>query len=237
VQIHGGPNQAYTNDFTASCYDYVHLYTANDYVVFQPNYRGSSRYGEKFIKEIAGDFFRLSFDDIMTGVDYLVEREIVHPDSMGIMGFSAGGMLSNWTLVSTDRFKAISTFAGQVNLISGFGDGLWSEFYIGGNPYNNWDHYVESSPLKYIKNANTPTLIHFGENDSRVSQGQELYTALKKLDVSTEFIVYPNTGHGIRNMRYQMVKMQAEFNWFEKWIRGKEGWIDWKEMIATFYER
>jgi len=109
------------------------------------------------------------------------------------------------------------------------------EFYFKGTPYDNWDNYVDLSPLKYIKNAKTPTLIHFGENDRRVSisQGQELYTALKKLGVQTEFIVYPNTGHGIRDMRYQMVKMQAEFNWFEKWIRGKKVWIDWKEMIET----
>jgi len=164
-------------------------------------------------------------------VDYLIERGIVHPDSMGFMGWSAGGMLSNWALVSTDRFKAISTGAGDVNLISGFGDGLWSEFYVGGTPYNNWDHYVKQSPLKYIRNAKTPTLIHFGENDGL--QGEELYSALKKLGVPTEFIVYPNTGHAISDIRYQMVKMQAELNWFEKWIRGKEGWIDWQEMIDT----
>jgi dipeptidyl aminopeptidase/acylaminoacyl peptidase len=235
VDIHGGPFSADMNSFEAN----VHVFATNDYAVFKPNYRGSSGYGEKFEKEIAGDYFRLSFDDIMTGVDYLIERGIVHPDSMGIMGWSAGGMLSNWALVSTDRFKAISTGAGAVNWISYYAQaGLQTdltEFYFKGTPYNNWDHYVKESPLKYIKNAKTPTLIHFGEYDRRVSisQGQELYMALKKLGVPTEFIVYPNTGHGIRNMRYQMVKMQAEFNWFEKWIRGKKGWIDWKDMIET----
>ena len=180
-------------------------------------------YGEKFKKEkeIEGNRFGLSFDDIMTGVDYLIERGIVHPDSMGVMGWSAVGSLSNWVLVSTDRFKAISTGAGEIT------------FY-------DWDNFVaKESPLKYIKNAKTPTLIHFGENDRRVSisQGQELYTALKKLGVPTEFIIYPNMGHGISDIRYQMVNMQAEFNWFEKWIRGKEGWIDWKEMIETLHER
>ncbi len=234
VQIHGGPASAYYNIFDA----HVHIFSANDYVVFQPNYRGSRGYGEKFKKEIAGDYFRLSFDDIMTGVDYLIERGIVHPDSMGIMGWSAGGMLANWALISTDRFKAISTGAGAVNWISCYGQsggGEFREFYLKGTPYDNWDHYVEESPLKYTKNAKTPTLIHSGENDRNVpiSQGQELYTALKKLGVPTEFIVYPNTGHAITDMRYRMVKMQAEFNWFEKWIRGKEGWIDWKEMIET----
>ena len=239
VQIHGGPASAYSNYFSAFWDAYVHIFSANDYAVFQPNYRGSSGYGEKFRKEIAGDYFRLSFDDIMTGVDYLIERGIVHPDSMGVMGWSAGGMLSNWTLVSTDRFKAISTGAGAVNWISYYaqaGDQTgWTESYFKGTPYDNWDHYVKQSPLKYIKNAKTPTLIHFGEKDRRVPrpQGEELYMALKKLGVPTEFIVYPNTGHGISDMRYQMVKMQAEFNWFEKCIRGKEDWLDWKSMIET----
>ncbi len=233
VQLHGGPASAYTKRFTSSYFDYVHIFSANDYVVFQPNYRGSSGYGEKFKKEIAGDYFRLSFEDVMTGVNYLIERGIVHPDSMGVMGWSAGGSLSNWALVSTDRFKAISTGAGKVNAISD-GVGWWNEFYFGGTPYDNWDHYVEISPLKYIKNAKTPTLIHCGEYDTdNVHQGEELHMALKKLGVPTEFIVYPNTYHRFSDMRYQMVKMQAEFNWFEKWIRGKEGWIDWKKMIET----
>jgi len=170
----------------------------------------------------------------MSGVDYLIEKGIAHPDSMGIMGFSAGGMLSNWTLVSTDRFKAISTFASSVNSISGFDENLWSEYYIGGTPYDNWDHFVGSSPIRYIKNAKTPTLIHCGERDrNNLDQCNQLYIALKKLRVPTEFIVYPNTGHGIRNIRYQMVKMHAEFNWFEKWIRGKKGWIDWRKMIDS----
>jgi dipeptidyl aminopeptidase/acylaminoacyl peptidase len=153
----------------------------------------------------------------MTGVDYLIERGIVHPDRMGIMGWSAGGEFSNWALVSTDRFKAISTGAGTVTSY-------------------DWDYDFDSeSPLKYIKNAKTPTLIHFGEDDPMMPRrhGEILHMALKKLGVPTEFIVYPNTGHGIRNMRYQMVKMQAEFSWFEKWIRGKKGWIDWKDMIET----
>jgi dipeptidyl aminopeptidase/acylaminoacyl peptidase len=219
VQIHGGPHDACMNYFSDSWSDYVHIYAANDYVVFQPNYRGSTGYGEKFKKDVT-PYFGLSLDDILTGVDYLIERGIVHPDSMGVMGWSAGADYSNSILVSTDHFKAISTGAGTV-----FDDKM--------------DNYAKESPLKYIKNAKTPTLIHFGENDPimPLRHGEVLYMALKKLGVPTEFIVYPNTGHGIYDMRYQMVKMQAEFYWFEKWIRGKEGWIDWKEMIETFEKK
>ncbi len=223
VQIHGGPHDAYLNNFSGSCYDFVHIFSANDYVVFQPNYRGSTGYGGIFNKLIIEkDFFGLAFDDIITGVDYLIERGIVHPDSMGIMGWSAGGELSNWALVSTDRFKAISTGAGAVFTYH------WPDFSY------DWENNVmKECPLKYIKNAKTPTLIHFGENDPIMPRidSETLYTALKELGVPTEFIVYPNTGHLISDMRYQIVKMQAEFNWFEKWIRGKKGWIDWKKMI------
>jgi len=216
VQIHGGPHDANDKRFSAS----VHVYTANDYLVFQPNYRGSTGYGAKF-KRAVSSYFGLSLNDIMTGVDCLIEKGIVHPDSMGVMGWSAGGDYANSILVSTDRFKAISTGAFTVT-------------------YYDWENDFESDfPLKFIKNAKTPTLIHFGENDPVMPplHGEILYSALKKLEVPTEFIVYPNTGHGIWNMRYQMVKMEAEFYWFEKWIRGNEGWLDWTKMNKTIQER
>ena len=238
VQIHGGPAGSYTRSFSGTYRNYTHIYAANGYAIFQPNYRGSAGYGEKFRMEIAGDYFRQAFDDIELGVDRLIERGIVDPKKMGYMGWSAGGHWSNWTLVSTDRYKAISTGAGAVNWISLYAQTDVQpprEFYFEGRPYDNWDHYVEVSPLKYINNATTPTLIHFGEKDERIPmpQGKELHMALKKLGVPTEFIIYPGQPHGIRNRRYQMVKMQAEFYWMEKWIKGRKGWIDWKQMLAT----
>jgi len=214
VQLHGGPLSTSTRSFGASWWEYVHVYAANGYVVFQPNYRGSKGYGKEFKKAIAEDYFGPSFDDIMTGVDYLIEREIVDPDRMGIMGWSAGGDFSNWALVSTDRFKAVSTGAGSV-------------FSYG------WNYWAANKDvIERIGNAKTPTLIHFGENDYK-HHGDLLYKELKKLGVTTEYIVYPNTGHQITNMRYQMVKMQAEFGWFEKWLKGRETWIDWELVFET----
>jgi len=241
VQIHGGPASAYTHSFSGSYGTYTHVFAANGYAVFQPNYRGSSGYGEKFRMEISGDYFRQAFDDIMTGIDYLIEKGIADPDKLGIMGWSAGGHWSNWTLVSTDRFKAISTGAGAVNWISLYAqtdEQDTREFYFKGRPYDNWNHYLDVSPLKYIKKAKTPTLIHFGEKDRRIPkpQGEELHMALKKLGVPTEFIVYPDMPHGLDNPRYQLLKMEAEFSWFEKWIKGKEGWIDWNALLKTLEE-
>jgi dipeptidyl aminopeptidase/acylaminoacyl peptidase len=241
VQIHGGPASAYMNNFSGGYGTYVHVFAGAGYAVFQPNYRGSSNYGEKFRMEIAGDYFRQGYDDIITGVDSLIARGIADPDALGMMGWSAGGHWSNWTLVNTDRFKAISSGAGAVNWISMYAQTdvqAPREFYFRGKPWENWDHYVEVSPLRYITRAKTPTLIHVGEADPRVPkpQSDELHMALKKLGVPTEYIVYPRMPHGITEPRYQLVKMVSEFNWFEKWIRGKEGWFDWKDLLATLPE-
>ncbi len=241
VQLHGGPAGAYENSFSGSYSTYVHVFAAGGYAVFQPNYRGSDAYGEKFRRQIAGDYFRQAFDDIMTGVDELIARGIADAAKLGMMGWSAGGHWSDWTLTHTDRFKAISTGAGAVNWISMYAQTdiqANREFYFKGKPWENWDHYVEVSPLRYIKNAKTPTLIHVGEADRRVPkpQSDELFMALKKLGVPVEYIVYPGMPHGLTEPRHHMVKMVAEFNWFEKWIRGKPGWFEWKSLLATVEE-
>ena len=238
VQLHGGPADAYMLSFSGNAGSYAHVFAAGGYAVFQPNYRGSSNYGEKFRNQISGDYFRQGFDDIMTGVDDLIARGVADADQLGMMGWSAGGHWSNWTLTHTDRFRAIATGAGVVNWISMYAQTDVHpnrEFYLKGTPYENWDHYLAMSPLKYIKNAKTPTLIQVGQDDPRVPrpQSEELHTALKKLGVPTEFIVYPGTGHGIIEPRYQLVKMMAEYKWFEKWIRGKSGWLNWKELLDT----
>ena len=238
VQIHGGPASAWMNRFPGSPTTYVHVLAGKGYAVLQPNYRGSSNYGERWQMEIAGDYFRQAFDDITTGVDAVIARGIAHPDSLAMMGWSAGGHWSNWTLTQTDRFKAISTGAGAVNWISLYAQTdvqFTRRFYFQGPPYGRWEEYWRVSPLQYIQNAKTPTLIHFGEKDERIPmpQGEELHRALVELGVPTEFIVYPGQPHGVRNPRYRLVKMQADLAWFERWVRGREGFVDWKALVET----
>jgi dipeptidyl aminopeptidase/acylaminoacyl peptidase len=241
TQLHGGPAGSDMNGFYAGHGSYVHIFAANGYAVLKPNYRGSDQYGEKFRMQIAGDYFTQAHDDIQLGIDYLIARGIADPAKLGMMGWSAGGHWSNWTLTHTDRFKAISSGAGAVNWISMYAQtDVQSprEFYFKGKPYDNWDHYLKESPLKYIKNAKTPTLIHVCDGDPRVPkpQSDELYMALKKLGVPVEYITYPQNSHGITEPRLQMVKMVSEFNWFEKWIKGKPGWFEWKQLLATIEE-
>lgn len=239
VQLHGGPASAYMNSFAAGYGTYVHVFAGNGYAVLQPNYRGSTNYGEKFRMQIAGDYFRQGFDDIMSGVDEVIRLGVADPAKLGLMGWSAGGHWSNWALTHTNRFKAISSGAGVANWISMYAQTDVQEnreFYLNGKPWENWDHYVTQSPIRYIKDAKTPTLIHVGHDDARVPrpQSEELHMALKKLGVPTEFIVYPRMGHGITEPRYQMVKMASEFGWFERWIKGsKAEWLDWKTLVES----
>jgi dipeptidyl aminopeptidase/acylaminoacyl peptidase len=238
VQVHGGPAGTSMSGFSDSWGTYAHVFAGKGYAVLQPNYRGSSGYGEDFRREISGDYFRQGFDDIMTGVDYLIEKGIADPENLGHMGWSAGGHWSNWALTHTDRFKAISSGAGAVNWIS-----MWAqsdmqtnrEFYFQGKPYENPEHYREVSPITYIKNAKTPTLILCGTDDPRVpnAQSRELYVSLQNLGVPVEYLEFPGMPHGLTKPRYQFVKMEAELAWFEKWIRGKDGWLDWKAMLDT----
>ncbi|MDD5544469.1 MAG: prolyl oligopeptidase family serine peptidase [Acidobacteriia bacterium] len=238
VQIHGGPAGADTLGFNGRYVNYSHVYAAGGYFCLMPNYRGSTNYGQKFKMQISGDYYRQAFDDIMTGVDNLIKLGLVDENKMGVMGWSAGGHWSNWTLTHTNRFKAISSGAGTMNWISMYAETdtqLNREFYFKGKPYDNFEHYWNESPLKYIKNAKTPTLIHVVEGDPRVPrpQSEELHMALEKLGVPTEFMVYPGSTHGIPDMRNQMVKMVSEYGWFEKWINGKQAWFDWKSLNDT----
>jgi len=246
VQLHGGPASAYQNTFGASHGTYPHILAARGYAILQPNYRGSSGYGEHFRTQIAGNYWPRAFEDILTGVDTVIARGIAHPDSLAMMGWSAGGHWSNWTLVSTDRFKAISSGAGVANWISLYAQTdvqATREFYLGGDarpdapnkPWDNFEHWWNESPLKYIRNARTPTLIHFGERDERIPlpQGLELHMALKKLGVPTELLIYPGQPHGIQAPRYQLVKVMAELGWFERWVRGRDRWLDWQEVLDT----
>ena len=239
VQIHGGPAGADLLSFNGGYGSQV--YAGAGYAVLMPNYRGSTNYGERHRMETAGvgKYFDRGYDDIMSGVDHLIAQGIAHPDSLGAMGWSAGGHYSNWILTHTDRFKAISSGAGTMNWISMYAQSDIQrnrQWYMGGAlPYDDFEAYWKVSPLKYIKNAKTPTLIHVVDGDPRVPrpQSDELHMALKKLGVPTEYFVYPGNTHGITEPRNQLVKAVAEFAWFEKWIRGKPKWFEWKELLAT----
>ncbi len=241
VAIHGGPAAADVLGFNGG-YG-AQPYAGQGYAIFMPNYRQSTQYGEKYKIESQGDYFTKGFQDIMAGVDYLIAQGIVDGDHMGALGWSAGGHYSDWILTHTNRFKGISTGAGTVNWISMYAESdvqRVRQWYMGDKlPYDDFDHWFAQSPLKYIKNAKTPTMIHVVQGDPRVPrpQSEELHMALKKLGVPTEFFVYPGNSHGIPDPRDQYTKAMAEFAWMEHWVRGKDTKFEWKDLLKTLDER
>jgi len=238
VAIHGGPASADVLGFNGG-YG-AQVYAGAGYAVLKPNYRGSTNYGNAHRTDIVGDYFTLGFDDIMTGVDHLIAEGIVDGDRMGVLGWSAGGHWSNWILTHTDRFKAISSGAGTMNWISMYAQSDVQrnrQFYVGdGFLYDdNFDVYFDQSPLKYVKNARTPTMIHVVEGDPRVPSPQsvELHMALKKLGVDTELFMYPGRSHGIPDPRNRLVKSVAEMAWMDHYVRGMGEKFQWRQVLET----
>ena len=237
VAIHGGPASADVLRFNGG-YG-AQVYAGSGYAVLKPNYRGSRNYGNAHRTDIVGDYFTLGFEDIMSGVDYLIREGIADPDRMGALGWSAGGHWSNWILTHTDRFKAISSGAGTMNWISMYAQSDVQrnrQFYVGNDfMYDNFETYWNQSPLKYIKNAKTPTMIHVVEGDPRVPSPQsvELHMALKKLGVPTELYMYPGRTHGIRQPRNRLVKSVSEMAWMDHYVRGIGNKFEWRQVLET----
>jgi dipeptidyl aminopeptidase/acylaminoacyl peptidase len=240
VAIHGGPASADVLGFNGGYGSQV--YAGAGYAVLRPNYRGSSNYGEEHRTAIVGDYFPQGFDDIMTGVDHLIAEGIVDGDRMGALGWSAGGHWSNWILTHTDRFKAISSGAGTSNWISMYAQSDVQrnrQFYLGDElPYDDFDAYWEQSPMKYIRNAKTPTMIHVVEGDPRVPSPQsvELHMGLKKIGVDTELFMYPGRSHGIPDARNRLVKSVSEMAWMDYYVRGMGEKFVWRDVLKTLEE-
>ncbi len=237
VAIHGGPASADVLSFNGGYGSQV--YAGAGYMVLRPNYRGSTNYGLKHKTDIVGDYFPQGFEDIMSGVDYLIAQGMVDADRMGALGWSAGGHWSNWILTHTDRFKAISSGAGTSNWISMYAQSDVQrnrQFYLGDKlPYDDHDAYWNQSPLKYIRSAKTPTMIHVVEGDPRVPSPQsvELHMALKQIGVPTELFMYPGNSHGIPDARNQLVKAVSEMAWMDYYVRGKGEKFSWKMVLET----
>ena len=240
VAIHGGPAGADILRFNGG-YG-AQVYAGAGYVVLKANYRGSRNYGNAHRTDIVGDYFTLGYDDIMTGVDYLIDEGIADPDRMGVLGWSAGGHWSNWILTHTDRFKAISSGAGTMNWISMYAQSDVQrnrQFYIGDEfLYENFEPYWYQSPLRYISNAKTPTMIHVVKDDPRVPSPQslELHMALKKLRVPTELFMYPGSTHGIPDPRNRLVKSVSEMAWMDYYVRGIGNKFEWQQVLETLEE-
>jgi dipeptidyl aminopeptidase/acylaminoacyl peptidase len=218
VFIHGGPTGAFINDYSA----WVQLFVQKGYAVFCPNIRGSSGYGHEFLIANRYDWGGKDFKDIMSGVDMLIAKENIDSNRMGITGWSYGGYMAGWAITQTNRFKAAMAGAGIANLVSEFGteDNAAYDRWFFGTPYEHPENFYNHSPISFIKNAKTPTLIIQGEKDKidPIGQSQELYRALRYYQVPTELVLYPNEPHGFRQIKHNIDFYKRMISWFDKYV-------------------
>jgi dipeptidyl aminopeptidase/acylaminoacyl peptidase len=223
--IHGGPMGVFTRSYIGSAGTYpVAVFASRGYVVLRPNPRGSSGYGRDFRHANAGDWGGGDYRDIMAGVDRLIELGVADADRLGVMGWSYGGYMTSWTITQTKRFRCASVGAGVTNLMSFTGTADIPGFlpdYFGGEFWDKPEVYAERSAMFQIKGVTTPTLIQHGERDERVplSQGLELYNALKRQNCPTRMVIYPRTPHGIEEPRLLLDAMRANLEWFDRYLK------------------
>ena len=225
LNIHGGPAGAFAETFTGRFSIYpVAAFASRGYAVLRPNPRGSSGYGKQFRFANVADWGGADYEDDMAGVDQVVSMGVADPDHLAVMGWSYGGFMTSWIVTHTNRFKAAVVGAGVTNLWSFTGTADIPGFlpdYFGGEPWEQFDAFARHSPISFVQNVKTPTLVLHGEADVRVptSQGYEFYHAMKKLGVTTKMVVYPRTPHGPREPKFILDMAQRNVDWVDKYAR------------------
>ncbi|MBA7485216.1 Dipeptidyl-peptidase 5 [subsurface metagenome] len=224
LEIHGGPRVQYGNFFMHEFY----FLAAQGYVIYFCNPRGSQGYGEEHSKAIWNNWGTVDYDDLMKWVDFIEKKPYIDAKRMGVTGGSYGGYITNWIIGHTDRFKAAVTQRSVSNLISMYGssDYNWAFQYELGNepPWENIENYWRQSPMKYIGNVKTPTLIIHSEQDLRcvIEQGEQIFVALKKLGVDTEMVSFPEEPHGLsRSGRTdkRIERLNHMVDWFNRYVK------------------
>jgi dipeptidyl aminopeptidase/acylaminoacyl peptidase len=232
VYTHGGPAASDKFGFSSD----TQVYAGKGYAVLRPNYRGSTGYGDPFLRDMVGAYFRQAHLDVMTGTDAVIAMGLADPDKLVKMGWSAGGHMTNKIITFTDRFKAASSGAGAANWISMYAQSDHRAFrtpWFGGTPWQQdapIDIYWNNSPLKDVAKVKTPTIFLVGEQDPRVPMPQsvEMYRALKYNGVPTKLYVAPREGHGWSELRHRLFKLQIEMEWFEKWVNNRT--YEWERV-------
>jgi len=217
---HGGPTGATYLAFNPQ----EQILAANGYMLLEPNFRGSSGRGQKFAQANQNDWGGGDYQDDMSGVTYLVEKGWVDPNRMGAFGWSYGGFMTYWIDTQTHRFKAISPGAGLPDLYSMYSQTdihhYLALFFNMKAPWDNFQEYWDHSPMKYVDNVTTPTMILHGIADTRVpiAQAEEFYEALKERHVPVEFVKYPRENHGFVEPRHVQDRWQRYLVFFGKYL-------------------
>lgn len=223
LSVHGGPSGIYFKNFTGTARLYGIQYFAQEgYAVLRPNPRGSTGYGKDFRYANFQDWGYGDFEDLMSGVDTVIEMGVGDEDQLFLKGWSYGGYMTSWAVTQTDRFKAASMGAGLSNLISMVYTTDIQDYlvaHMGGEIWEEMEVYQRHSAMYHIENTVTPTQIIHGQNDLRVplTQGQEFYVGLQRLGVPSEMIIYPRTQHGPSEPKFIIDVPMQIMRWFEEY--------------------
>lgn len=220
VENHGGPIANYGDRFTAE----IQLYAADGYVVFYPNPRGSTSYGEEFGNLLYHNYPGDDYHDVMDGVDYVVNKGIADNDKLFVAGGSAGGIMTAWMIGKNHRFKAAVVVKPVMNWISKtlVADNyfMYADTRFPGQPWENFETYWKFSPLSLVGNIETPTMVMVGMSDLRTptSEAKQLYHALKLRKIETVLVEIPGAYHGIANVPSQLIsKVAHTLAWLNKY--------------------
>ena len=228
VVIHGGPAWASFPIFS-DCFNEkypIEQFIEKGFIVLEPNYRGSSGYGNEFLKANYRKLGIVNYDDVISGVDKLVDKGIADKDRVGVMGWSNGGYIAAFCSTFSSRFKAISVGGGITNWSTHYVNTdipYFIRMYLGNNPWNDPEIYTKTSPMTYIGSARTPTLIQHGEKDARVPtpNAYELYQGLRDMEVDTELIIFKGMAYSSDQPGINVAIMKQNLMWFSHYILGE----------------
>jgi len=222
LRIHGGPVAQFSKSFNFE----AQLFAANGYVVIMVNPRGSSGYGQDFSRAIFADWGNKDVQDVLAGVDYAISQGYVDPDRLGVGGWSYGGMMTNYVIATTTRFKAAISGAGGALWTAHWGHDHYQREYVAelGVPWRNREIWERISfPFYNVEKITTPTLYMGGALDWNVPiiGSEHMYQSLRQLGRKTELVVYPGEHHGIRTPSYQKDRLERYLAWYGKYVKGE----------------
>jgi len=234
INVHGGPQQMWYDGFRGDW----QIYPGHGYAVAFCNPHGSPGYGQKFVEAISKDWGGKVFEDLMKVTDSLASLPYIDEDRLGAMGWSYGGYMMMWFEGHTDRFRAIVAMMGVYDLVSMYGatEELWfPEWELNGTPWESPEVYQKWSPSSYVKNFKTPCLVITGEKDYRVpyTQSLQFFTALQKMKVPSELIVFKNDGHWPDYLRSMPLYYNAHLYWFHKYLGGEPAPFNMEDLIRN----
>jgi dipeptidyl aminopeptidase/acylaminoacyl peptidase len=234
LNIHGGPQYQWADSFRGDW----QIYPGKGYVVAFPNPHGSTGYGQEFTKAISCDYNGKVMKDIALVTDYLADLPYVDKDRIGAMGWSWGGYAMMFLEGNSDKYKALVAMMGIFDLNSMYlaTEELWfTEWDNCGTPWENQNYYKAASPSSYVKNFKTPCLVITGERDYRVpyTQSIQFFTALQKMGVDSEIIIFSNDGHWPDTVKSMPVYYNAHLEWFHKYLGGGKAPYDTEKMLRN----